>query len=253
MRCRCDLGSRYKSGPQIARVVSEDWCARELYCAACSSKRLLRAAANTPAVDLICPECNRRFQLKSLRGWRQRRIVDAGYASMIRAIRSDSVPDLLVLHYSSDWFVRNLVLVPSVFFSETVIEKRRPLGPAARRAGWVGCNILMDRIPVDGRIAVVSDGLALPQQQVRREYSRVRVLAGVPPLMRGWTLDVLGAIRVLAKSRFSLAELYAFGPRLQSMHPRNRNVRPKIRQQLQVLRDLGLIKFTSPGNYELRE
>jgi hypothetical protein len=29
-------------------------------------------------------------------------------------------------------------------------------------------------------------------------------------------------------------------------------VRPKMRQQLQVLRDLGLIEFASPGHYAVR-
>ena len=71
----------------------------------------------------------------------------------------------------------------------------------------------------------------------------------MPPAVRGWALDVLTAVRKLAKARFSLQELYELEPYLQKIHPHNRNVRPKIRQQLQVLRDLGLIQFTSPGNY----
>jgi len=49
--------------------------------------------------------------------------------------------------------------------------------------------------------------------------------------------------------RFSLQELYGVEPYLQSIHPRNKNVRPKIRQQLQVLRDLGLIEFTGSARY----
>ena len=252
LRCRPDLAKLYKAGSQIARVVSEDWCARELYCAACTSDRLLPAKANTPAVDLICPECKRSFQLKSLRVWGQKKIVDAAYDSMIRAIRSDNVPELLILNYSSDWFVRNLLLVPSVFFSETMIEKRPPLSSTARRAGWVGCNILLDRIPKDGKITVVSNGSEMPRKQVRGEYSRVRRLASVPPRLRGWTLDVLGAVRQLGKARFSLQELYAFEAYLQGLHPQNKNVRPKIRQQLQILRDLGLVRFVSSGNYELK-
>ena len=252
LQCRAELANFYKAGSQIARVVSEDWCARELYCAACSSDRLLPSKVNTPAVDLVCPECNRNFQLKSLRVWGQKRIVDAAYDSMMRAIRSDNVPELLVLHYSSDWLVRNLLLVPSVFYTETIIEKRAPLSPTARRAGWVGCNILLDRIPQDGRIAVVSNGAAIPEQTVRGEYSRIRGLAHVPIAVRGWTLDVLAAIRKLSKARFSLQELYAFEPHLQSLHPKNQNVRPKIRQQLQVLRDLGLVSFLSPGNYAVK-
>ncbi len=167
LQCTLDLGRPYKSGSQIARVLSEDWCGRELYCAACKSDRLLTSRVNTPAVDFVCPACGQPFQLKSIKTWNQKKIPDAAYNSMLRAIRSDSVPNLLVLHYSADWMVKNLLLVPSVFFSETVIEKRPPLSSKAQRAGWVGCNILLDRIPQDGKIAVVTDGSPVGEQHVR--------------------------------------------------------------------------------------
>jgi type II restriction enzyme len=252
LQCKVDLGSAYKSGSQIARVLCEDWCGRELYCAACNSDRLLFTKANTPAVDFVCPECDQCFQLKGFKTWNQKKIPDAAYNSMLRAIRSDRVPNLLILQYSAGWRVKNLLLIPSVFFSETVIEKRTPLGSSARRAGWVGCNILLDRIPQDGRIAVVSNGLTVAEKQVREEFSRVWKLAAVPPAVRGWTLDVLTTVRKLGKACFSLKELYQLEPYLQRIHPRNQNVRPKIRQQLQVLRDLGLIEFASPGNYVVR-
>lgn len=252
LQWRVEIGRAYKASSQIVRVLSEDWCGRELYCAACSSDRLLGSRANTPAIDFVCPECAQPFQLKGFRTWNQKKIPDAAYDSMLRAIRSDRVPNLLILQYSSDWLVKNLLLVPSVFFSEAVIEKRPPLGPMARRAGWVGCNILLDRIPRDGKIAVVSDGSAVARQHVRREFSRTRKLAEVSPSARGWTLDVLTTIRKLRKAQFSLQELYELEPHLQSIHVRNQNVRPKIRQQLQVLRDLGIVEFISPGRYAIR-
>lgn len=138
-------------------------------------------------------------------------------------------------------------------FSESIIEKRNPLGHNARRAGWVGCNILLSEIPADGKIAVVTAGLSIPKQRVREEFSRVKRLGEVPPSLRGWTLDVLRVIRRLGKSEFSLQELYGFESELKSLHPQNLNVRPKIRQQLQVLRDVGLISFLSPGIYRARK
>jgi type II restriction enzyme len=249
LQCRIELAGIYKSNSQIARVLSEEWCSRELYCAACTSDRLLLSSANTPAVDLLCPQCDQRFQLKSLRTWGQKKIVDAGYAAMIRAIRSDSVPNLLVLQYSASWVVKNLMLIPSVFFSESAIERRAPLSAMARRAGWIGCNILLHRIPKDGRIALISEGSIAPVDWVRQDYSRARRLGEVPPSIRGWTLDVLSSIRNLGKTEFSLREVYEHEAHLQELHPKNRNVRPKIRQQLQVLRDLGLVDFMRPGRY----
>jgi type II restriction enzyme len=172
---------------------------------------------------------------------------------MMRAIWKDETPNLLVLQYSNDWLVSRLLLVHKAFFSESAIERRPPLSPTARRAGWVGCNILLDRIPPDGKILVVSDGLAVPMEEVRREFARVSRLSVISPTVRGWTLDVLNAIRRLGKTRFSLTELYEVEGDLQALHPANRNVRPKMRQQLQVLRDLGFVRFISPGEYLLAQ
>lgn len=251
LQCRIDLAARYKAPTQIARVLTEDWCRRELYCPACESDRLSGSKANSPAVDFECAGCVQLFQLKSGRNWNSAKIVDAAYKAMIGAIRADRTPNLLVLQYSPDWLVQNLMLVPRMFFSESVIEKRKPLGPHARRAGWVGCNILLSGIPEDGKIPIVIAGIARQKEQVRKDFSRVRQLAAIPPSLRGWTLDVLKAVRNLARPQFSLQELYEFESELQALHPQNQNVRPKIRQQLQVLRDAGLVGFLSPGIYRV--
>jgi type II restriction enzyme len=133
LQCRAELASAYKSGSQVARVLTEEWCAREVYCPACTSDRLSPSKVNAPAIDFVCPECRQLFQLKSIRNWNPKKIVDAGYESMLRSIRADRVPNLLVLQYSADWFVRNLLLVPRFFFSESAIEKRKPSSP-----GWLG-------------------------------------------------------------------------------------------------------------------
>jgi len=252
LQCRIDLASAYKAGSQIARVLSEDWCRRELYCPACDSNHLEQTRTNTPAVDFTCPRCQQRFQLKSQKGWNLRKITDAAYETMLVAIRADRTPNLFILQYSKAWLVQNLLLIPRVFFTESVIEKRRPLGPHAQRAGWIGCNILLGQIPPDGKIAVVASGLPLPESQVRSEFSRVRKLAELSPSLRGWTVDVLNAIRKLGRAHFSLQELYAFESELKAAHPHNQNVRPKIRQQLQVLRDMGMLEFIAPGRYLVR-
>jgi type II restriction enzyme len=249
LQCEVERALGYRSAAQIARIVSEHWCARELYCPACDSDTLSGSKPNNPAVDFECKKCKQPFQLKSLRHWNPRKVVDAGYEAMMRAIRADNTPNLLLLQYSNTWMVQNLLLVPRMFFTESVIERRKPLGPNARRAGWVGCNILLAEIPSDGKILMISAGVPKRKQNVREEFSHVKQLAQLPPSLRGWTLDVLRAVRQLGKAEFSLQELYAFEEQLKALHPSNQNVRPKIRQQLQVLRDLGLLRFGAKGNY----
>jgi len=251
LQCRADLAARYKAGSQITRVLSEDWCGRELYCPACDSDRLTGSKPNNPAVDFECAKCEQPFQLKSARTWNARKIVDGSHAAMLRAIHADRTPNLLLLHYSDRWMVKNLLLVPRMFFTESVVEKRKPLGSDARRAGWVGCNILLSEIPLDGKIPMISAGMPVTKERVREEFSRVKQLAELPPSLRGWTLDVLRVVRRLGKPEFTLQEMYAFERELKALHPKNENVRPKIRQQLQVLRDMGLLRFGAKGDYNL--
>lgn len=173
---------------------------------------------------------------------------------MKRAILTDRTPNLYVLHYDlTAWAVRTVILIPHFAFALSAIEVRPPLAPTARRAGWVGCNILLHKIPADARIPIVDDGKIRPAAEVRRAYKRLRPLEKIKAEKRGWTLNVLNVVRGLEKKEFSLGEVYAYAGELGKRHPGNRNIEPKIRQQLQVLRDdLGLIEFLTPGRYRLK-
>ena len=156
------------------------------------------------------------------------------------------------MHYEpNEWAVRNLIVVPHFVFSLSALERRKPLGPNARRAGWVGCNIVLANLPLEAKISIVRDGIAADPAEVRRRYAQLRPLKELSVETRGWTLDVLNAVRSLNKSEFVLSEAYALELALARLHPKNRHVRDKIRQQLQVLRDLGLLDFLRPGNYRL--
>lgn len=243
---------RYSSPSQQARVITESWAADNLFCPSCPSPLLTRSAAGTPAVDFACPRCKSIFQLKSRSSAFGAKIVDAAYSAMRNAILNDRTPNLFALHYHpGHWQVRNLFLIPRFAFPLTVIEKRNPLGRNARRAGWVGCNILLDRIPVDARIPIVVDGATRSPAEVRERFRRLTPLADISVEKRGWTLDVLNVVRSLRKNEFALDEVYAFERELFRLHPGNRHIRDKIRQQLQILRNLHLLEFLTPGSYRL--
>jgi type II restriction enzyme len=242
----------YKSNSQRARIATELWAQQNLYCASCDCASLHQAPANMPAVDLDCLTCGACFQLKAQSRPFSGRIVDAAYSAMVRAIRENRTPNLLALQYDlPDWTVANLFLIPSFAFPLSAIEKRNALGPHARRAGWVGCNILLDSIPADARISMVRDRKFVSARAVREQYLRVLPFKRLPPEKRGWTLDVLNILRRLGKSEFKLADVYTAEEELARLHPANRHVRDKIRQQLQELRDLGFVQFLGAGEYRL--
>ncbi len=245
--------SRYKSASQRARVGTESWGAVNFFCPACTSPTLDIAPRNTVAVDYFCPVCESPFQLKSQSRPPGSKIVDAAYAEMKRAILEDRTPNLFVLHYDLDtWAVRTVLLVPHFAFALSAVERRKPLASTARRAGWVGCNILLEKIPVHARIPVVSEGSPHTPSEVRGSYNRLRPLEKLQVEKRGWTLDVLQVVQSLGKLDFTLADVYAHVGALAKLHHNNAHIRDKIRQQLQVLRDLGLLEFLGGGDYRLR-
>ena len=72
------------------------------------------------------------------------------------------------------------------------------------------------------------------------------ILSNLPP----WEKDVFECLLKLDRDVITLQEAYTFEKHLSQLHPNNRNIKAKIRQQLQYLRDIGLIEFTRPGIYK---
>jgi type II restriction enzyme len=244
---------QYKSPQQKVRAATEDWGESNLYCANCDSDELEKLKANTPTIDFSCPKCSAVFQLKGRKNPIGGILADAAYGKMREAILAGKTPSLLALHYDShSWRVQNLILIPHFAFSLAAVKKRPPLSPDAERHGWVGCNIILSNIPSDARISIVNSGVASDPSRVRRLYRRLRPLAELKLEQRGWLLDVLNVVRSLNRPTFSLQDVYGHEARLSKLHPKNQNVQPKIRQQLQFLRDKGFLDFLSPGHYRLR-
>jgi hypothetical protein len=67
--------------------------------------------------------------------------------------------------------------------------------------------------------------------------------------LTGWVKDVFIVLNENPNDVLKLNDIYKYEDRLKLLHPRNQYVRDKIRQQLQMLRDLGLLQFLDRGVY----
>lgn len=254
MELACDrsAASGYVSEAQRARIISESWFAKNCYCLACQRDNLSRSKPNTRATDFFCESCGHQYELKSFQRRPGRSLVDGAYASLMDRIASNHAPTLCLLQRDSLWNVHALTAIHSSFLLPWVIEKRPPLKAGARRAGWIGCNIRLDRIPLDGEVSLIEEGCVLPVAQVRQRFQRYLPLNTLSKDERGWAALTLRTVRSLSKTSFTLQELYAKKRDFVEVYPRNRHVLEKIRQQLQVLRDLGVLRFHGHGRYELQ-
>jgi len=243
----------YEAQTQKARFWSEGWVASQLYCLNCGAPKLSKLPNNSPVGDFSCPACFEEYEIKSKSGPIGGSIVDGAYKSMMERLAADNNPSLVLLGYDkSKKVVTNLSVVPKHFFVADIIQERPPLAPTARRAGWVGCNILLSKVPEAGRITVVRNGELVAKEQVLDRWKQTCFLREKQPEARGWLIEVLKCVEEIGSAEFEIADVYRFEERLQRLYPSNMHVREKMRQQLQVLRDAGFIEFIARGRYRRR-
>ncbi|MBA6244875.1 MULTISPECIES: DpnI domain-containing protein [Psychrobacter] len=242
------LAKNYHSEPQKVRVLSEAWVKENSYCTNCSAQSLAEFANNKPVADFYCENCNEQYELKSKKAKLSNVVNDGAYKTMIERINSKNNPSFFFLTYSKEYTVNNFLIIPKHFFTPDIIVKRKPLSVTAKRAGWVGCNIDLRQVPESGKVFLVKDQQVIPRENVTQQFQKTLFLRKQSMASRGWTLDVWQCIDRL-DTHFSLKQVYGFADELQLKHPENNHVKDKIRQQLQVLRDKGIIEFVSRGHY----
>lgn len=244
----------YTSGTQKARTWTEAWVKTQAYCPNCGNANMAQFPNNTPLADFLCTSCKEEFELKSQKGKFGASVADGAYKTKCERIAASNNPNLLLMNYDlKSLAVVNLFIVPKHFFVSDIVQARKPLAATARRAGWIGSKILLDRIPDSGKIHIVQNGLVRPKEFVLHEWQKTLFLRSESPEARGWLLDVMRCVEAIGKAEFSLDDVYLFERHLGDLYPGNQNVRPKIRQQLQVLRDQGFLEFVARGQYRLRK
>ena len=247
------LADDYTSSSQRVRVLSEAWALNEIYCPSCGDS-IYDYDNNKPVADFYCKKCSEDFELKSKRGKIGKKVSAGSYSQMIRRINSSKKPNFFFMGYAVEmWNVNDFFVIPKHFFVPEIIEERKPLTASARRVGWVGSNILFSKIPKAGQIFYIENGVELDKKDVLEKWQKTVFLKQVKkPDAKGWILDIMNCIDSLDRKDFTLADMYTFEQELSIIHPENKNIKPKIRQQLQFLRDKGYLEFIEAGKYQLK-
>lgn len=244
------LAEGYSSNSQIARVLTENWVKKNSYCPCCGEVSLNEFENNRPVADFYCKKCSEEFELKSKNGKFSTTINDGAYSKMIERINSNQNPNFFFLTYSKNWAVENFLIIPKQFFTTEIIIKRKPLPDDAKRAGWVGCNIDISNITDAGKVFLVKDSKLIDKKIVKNTFNKTLFLREKTEDSKGWILDLMICVDLIKKETFILDDVYKFEDRLKLKYPSNNFIKDKIRQQLQLLRDKGIIEFVSRGCYK---
>ena len=245
------LIENYHSTSQSVRVLTEHWFASNMFCPRCGNVHIRRFENNRPVADFYCDTCNSEYELKSNHNSIDRKITDGAYGTMIQSITENNNPDLFCMRYEKrDNHVTDLIFIPKYFFTPSIIEKRKPLKATARRAGWIGCNILIGKIPEQAKIKIIAAGKVNSVDAIVKQVQKCDSISTKDIVARGWLLDILHCMNAMSAQEFALSDMYRFENMLSLKHPENNNVQAKIRQQLQLLRDKGFIEFLGNGKYK---
>ncbi|MBN2878731.1 MAG: type II deoxyribonuclease [Clostridia bacterium] len=68
--------------------------------------------------------------------------------------------------------------------------------------------------------------------------------------LTGWTKLIFSAMDTMENKIISLSDFNSYFSYFKNQYPKNNNIEAKIRQQLQVLRNIGLVKFEDRGVYK---
>ena len=206
----------YSSNAQRIRVITEDWVNNNMFCPYCGNQYISHFENNRPVADFFCPSCMEEYELKSKGASISNKVNDGAYNTMIERITSINNPNFFFMHYNKTNFqVENFV----------------------------------SRIPDEGRIYIVQNEKEVSIEKIMEKVHKTEFLRGSKLDARGWTLDVLNCVNMIENKDFTLDQIYRFEELLAEKHPDNHHVKDKIRQQLQMLRDNGIIEFTGRGHY----
>ena len=247
------IADSYTSYSQKVRVLTEDWVLSEIYCPSCGDA-IYNYDNNKPVADFYCKKCIEDFELKSKKGKIGNKVSAGAYSQMIKRINSPEKPNFFFIGYMVEmWTISDFFVVPKHFFVSEIIEKRKPLAKTTRRAGWIGSNILFSKIPKAGQIFYVENGKELSKKNVLEKWQKTVFLKQIKKAdAKGWILDIMNCIDSLNKKEFSLQDIYNFESDLKAIHPENKHINDKIRQQLQFLRNKGYLEFLEAGKYRLK-
>ena len=251
------LALGYNSPSQRARVMTEDWAFRNVYCLRCGRQHLAQEKTNTPVHDFHCTPCSAHYQLKAQKHPFGQVVQNSGYRKKRNAIAAGTNPNYIFLRYDPDELaVTDMFAVPWHFVTLSVVSPRKALSRLARRSGWIGSTIRIGALAPDAKVPVIVDRRTVAKETVLEDWARFRFLESRAAEGRRWLADVLACIRrheVSTKEPYlSNQSIYAFEDELSELHPGNKHIRDKIRQQLQVLAAHSVVVRTGRNSYRVQ-
>jgi len=152
----------------------------------------------------------------------------------------------LLNNYEYGVYLKDIKLVSKVVSDFNLISNNENTGNV-KLSDIKAVRELLSKIPK-------SDSLKLPKYEIETPEKNLDIIEISEDIilssLKGWKMEVFKCLQDIPSQIFTLNEINKFEYKLKAIYPSNNNILAKIRQQLQYLRDLGLIEFLGNGLYK---
>jgi molybdenum cofactor biosynthesis enzyme len=152
----------------------------------------------------------------------------------------------LINNYEYGIFTTNSEIVSKVVNDFSSISKDENIG-IVKLTDIEAVRKILAKIPPSESIKIPNFKIDSPEENYDIIEIQEEVLTST---LTGWKLEIFKCIQSIPNQIFNLNEVTKFERHLKGIFPSNQNIPAKIRQQLQYLRDLGLIEFLGNGQYK---
>jgi predicted RNA-binding Zn-ribbon protein involved in translation (DUF1610 family) len=135
----------FDSGSQTARVLTEDWASREVFCPNCGNPHLSRFPANRPVADLYCASCKEEFELKSQKARFGARIANGAFRTMCERLDSQNNPNLMLVLRCVEMIAKREFTLEEVYAFESHLSGLYPMNQHVRQKIRQQLQVLRDQ------------------------------------------------------------------------------------------------------------
>lgn len=89
----------FTSPVQRARVLTEGWAARWMFCPECGTAPLDPFPNNSKVADFRCAACDEEYELKAQKGRFGPMVMDGAYGAMLERLKASNNPNLVLMNY----------------------------------------------------------------------------------------------------------------------------------------------------------
>ena len=146
----------WKSQSRIMGQAAEDWCEDNFKCYQCGD-RFRQYPNNEAGKDLYCPTCGLDVQVKAgksrkkggkngeyrINGNGVLKIIGADYKQTLSKVKVENIDYMFVGYCCETYDITFLKGITHSEMNESFIVRRNRLSQTARRAGWVGCYLVI--------------------------------------------------------------------------------------------------------------